>query len=140
MKKITFLLSGIIILVLLTTGCFEGEEQNAPSFENLTLESDIVELNYGNIEYAKDNNVIVEVEVQFLFRVIVNRDVNFYVTAEFYDVNDNLLNASSPKRFELPNGYSETEASLGPANRISYNGKNLSDVDHVVLKTEELQT
>jgi len=141
MKKNLILLFVVAILAVgFLTGCFENTATTSePGFDGVTIESDLVELVYAKKDFIKnDDGVITKVEVQYLFKNIAGRDIDFDVWAEFYDKDNNLIEKSDSKWFTLLEDYVENgELGISPANRIFYEGNNLLDVDHVIIKTEE---
>jgi len=141
MKKNLLLVVGtIFLLVTMFSGCEEQKGTTTDKDSKITLESEVVELTYASKEFIKDDQgTIIKVEVQYLFKNIANKDLEFYVTAEFYDKDGNLIFSSDPpKFFSLPDGYSEI--GIGPANKIAYDGTYLMDVDHIVIKAVEVES
>lgn len=138
MKKYIWVVFVVILLVTIGfSGCQENSSNNGSSFEGITLESDIVELAHASKEFIKDNNEIIGVEVQYLFHNIAGRDIEFNVFAEFYDKNNNLLNTSyPPKKFIFLKDYTET--GISPANIIIYDGEDCKQVDHIIIKANEI--
>ena len=138
MKKYIWVVFVVILLVTIGfSGCQENSSNNGSSFEGITLESDIVELAHASKEFIKDNNEIIGVEVQYLFHNIAGRDIEFNVFAEFYDKNNNLLNTSDPpKNFIFLKDYTET--GISPANIIIYDGEDCKQVDHIIIKANEI--
>lgn len=140
-KNLYILFSTIIITVALFSGCFSNDDTTVNKETGVTLESEIVEFTYSNLEYSKDAGEIVRVEAQYLFKNIANRNIRFNVTAWFYDDEDNLLynTSNNPKDFTFPDGYYETytDAGLAPSNKISYDGEFVAEVDHVLIKAIE---
>lgn len=127
--SIAFIITVMIIVGI--SGCQENNSNN--TFEGIKLESNIVELVHASKEFIKDNNEIIRVEVEYLFHNIAGKDINFTVNAEFYDKNNNLLNTSfPPKTFIFLDDYTET--GIGPANKITYDGENCKQVDHIIIK------
>ncbi|MCK4365138.1 MAG: hypothetical protein KAW45_03740 [Thermoplasmatales archaeon] len=143
-RNLCIILSIIISVTASFSGCFDDNDDATTQDTGVTLESEIVEFIYSNLEYTRDSGEIVRIEVQYLFKNIANRRIHFNVTAWFYDKDDNLLHNTSdnPKDFEFPDGYYETypDAGLLPVNIISYNGEYVEDVDHVVIKAIERVT
>ena len=133
MNKMGLLIINLIILfIILLSGC---QEQKATTtgkkFENITLESDLVELVDASLEFNEDNNVKLRVDAEYLFRNIAGREIAITVTVEFYDENNKLLSTGGPKYITLPKDYTET--SILGANIISYSEENASEVDHVKI-------
>ena len=85
----------------------------------------------SDIIFHKDKDKIVRVEVNYLFRNLLNEQVELEITVEFYDKNDNLLHTGGPKYIDLPPLYSEVN--ILPANSIDYLGEYVELVDHVVI-------
>lgn len=137
MKKI--LLSFCIITIFLTTifsGCQQKGTTTDKNLDNILLDSDVVELVYCDINYNKDDNgIILNVEVQYRFRNIADRNIDINVFVEFYDKENNLLAKEGPKEISIPKGW--TEQGISPANSISYSGRNAALVEHVNILVEE---
>ena len=134
-KKIVIITITILTSIAFLSGCQEETTTDGlPA--NVLHESDIVELTYANITKTVDAGNTLRVEVQFLFRVVVDRKINYKVKAEFYDDQDVLLYVGSSGPFI---GYSKAhnEAEVLEANKISYSGVNASRVSYVRLLTPE---
>ncbi|MCK4995921.1 MAG: hypothetical protein KAR55_03450 [Thermoplasmatales archaeon] len=143
-RNLCILLSIIVLVIASFSGCFGNNDDTTTLGTGVTIESEIVEFTYSNLEYIKDSGETVRIEAQYLFRNIANRNIRFNVTAWFYDKDDNLLynTSDNPKDFTFPDGYYETytDAGLAPSNIISYNGEYITNVDHVVIKAIERGT
>jgi hypothetical protein len=128
----------VISLVLLLCGCQEKTKTDKSNIdENIELESDVVELVYADLIQNKDNGEVISVDVEYLFRNIAGRTINFNVTAEFYDEDNNRLYIGGPKIFKgIIENYTETVVLEG-TNIISYNDVNASKVDHVKIIARE---
>ena len=136
MKKKIFLI--ILLLIIISTclsGCLETESTKVEERKKVTLESSVVALKDSDLIFHKDGNRIIRVEAKYLFRNLVNDDINLVVTVEFYDKNDNLLATGGPKYINLIPLYSEQKY-LG-ANSIEYSEENAELVDHIVIVAEE---
>jgi len=134
-KKKVIVVVAILLSIVFLSGCQEETvESGIP--DNITLESDIVELVYAEIVEHMEYGNVKQVDVQYLFKNIVDRRINFYVTAEFYDAENNSLFTDSRTFTGILEGHVETVVSP-TANVISFNDVNASKVDHVLLKTEE---
>ena len=131
-KKGLLIINLIILFIILLSGC---QEQKATTtgkkFENITLESDVVELVDASLKFNEDNNVKLRVDVEYLFCNIAGREITITITVEFYDKNNKLLSTEGPKYITLLKDYTET--SILGANIISYSGENASEVDHVKI-------
>ena len=137
MKKYLILI-GIVFLFL--TSIFSGCQQEGTStdenFENIYLNSDIVELVYSEMNLNKnEKGEIIGVEIQYLFKNIAKRIIDINVFAEFYDKDDNLLVREGPKEITIPKGW--TEQGISPANIITYSGELSSFIDYVEIIVEE---
>jgi hypothetical protein len=93
-------------------------------------------LKESDLIFHEDENIIVRVEVNYLFRNLLNEQVELEITVEFYDKNDNLLHTGGPKYIDLPPLYSEVN--ILPANSIDYFGENVELVDHIVIVVERI--
>ncbi len=137
MKKSLFIFGIITIFsIIALSGCQEETTQNTNNLENIELESEVVELAYANFTKNMQDNKIVSVSVEYLFKNIVERDLNINITAEFYDKDNSLLYTGGPKNIYLPQGW--TEKGVGPANSISYDGEDAAKADHVKIIAEEI--
>lgn len=137
MKKSLFIFGIITIFsIVALSGCQEEGTQNTNTLENIELDSEVVEIAYANFTKNMQDNKIVSVSVEYLFKNIVERDLSINVTVEFYDKDDSLLYTGGPKNINLPKGW--TEQGIGPANSISYDGEDASEADHVKIIVEEV--
>ena len=93
------------------------------------IDSDVVEFVYVSL-----NRTIDTVTVSWLFHNIANRTLNLSIKAEFYDKNGNMLFSKVNELLKFPANY--TEHLLLPANKISYNGKNILSA-RVILRIAE---
>jgi hypothetical protein len=137
MKRYVSLIGIIIVLTsLFLSGCQQEGTSTDENFDNIYLDSDIVELVYSKMNLNKDEKgVILSVEVQYRFKNIANRNIDINVYAEFYDKEDNLLAREGPKEITIPKGW--TEQGLSPANIIYYSGEEIIEVDYVKIVVEE---
>jgi len=135
-KKIIIIF--IIFILLSLNGCYE-EKETELKFDGITLKSEVVELVNAslNFKYNKTNS-ITRVEVIYLFHNIANHIINkLNITIHFFDVNNNIVAVGGPKYLRnLPIDYIETSAM--EANKISYEGLNISIIDHCkIIAIEE---
>ena len=126
----------MIVMILITASILSGcQEQNDVDnqyyFDNITLESRLLELVNASLEFIKENNVATRVDVKYLFHNIAGSDITIEVTVDFFDGENNLINKSQPKYISLLKDYTET--GFAPENIISYSGENVSDVDHAKI-------
>ena len=125
-----------ITLLICFSGCEEQGSTNAQNnYEEIVLESSVVELVNASLKLIKDQDDILRAEVQYLFHNIAGRDVQVKVKVEFYDENNNLLAVEGTKTINMPSDYSEQ--GISPANIITYYGENVKQVDHVKIIAEE---
>jgi len=130
----------VISLALLLCGCQEKTDtENNNLDKNVELESYIVELVYANLSTQIDNGNVIRVDVEYLFKNIAGRTINFNVSAEFYDQEDNLIYKSNPDDKEFKGfGENTTEAAVSPLwNVISYTGIGVDKIDHVKIVVSE---
>ncbi len=136
MKKSLFVVVTIILLTISSLiGCFDSGVKTDKTY-NVTLESAVVEFYNYSLKFIKDDNVVVKAQVEYLFINIAPRNIRIHITAEFYDVNNNLLGVGGPKTIELLEGY--TEKGIFPANIITYEDEDAENVDHVLIKAIEI--
>ena len=140
MKKLVVFIC-LLSALFLMSGCITQNSGTNERFENISLESSVVELANASIikhegydfdEYGEPIPVIEKVDVNYLFHNIAGRTVNISVTVEYYDKDNNLLYTGGPKVINnLLEDY--TEKNIFGANTISYDGSNVADVDHVKI-------
>lgn len=137
MKKKFFLIGTLILfIVILLSGCQEQKATTTENnFEKIELESNVVELVDASLEFKEANNVILKVDVKYLFHNIAGRQITVTVNVEFYDKSNNLLSTGGPKYISLPKDYVET--SILGANIISLSGEKAAYVDHVEIVASE---
>jgi hypothetical protein len=127
----------MVFITLFLSGCQQEGTSTDENFDNIYLDSDIVELVFSKMNLNKDEKgVILGVEVQYRFKNIANRKIDINVYAEFYDKEDNLLAREGPKEITIPKGW--TEQGLSPANIINYSGEEAREVDYVNIAVEEI--
>ena len=120
---------GIVIFILISGSSGRYIESNYHG--KVLLVSDVVEFEYVSLNRTTDN-----ITVSWLFHNIANRTLNLSIKAEFYDKNGNMLFSKVNELLKFPANY--TEHLLLPANKISYNGKEASKVDYVILRVSEV--
>jgi hypothetical protein len=128
----------IILLLLGLSGCEEQGVTTENDFENVYLDSDIVELAYANLSFVEKREinddlepimVVKQANVEYLFKNIAGRDVVFNAMVEFYDENNSLIHRAKPvpwRNITLPQGYTESVK-----NEASYNGENVEKISYV---------
>lgn len=127
---------GILLITIFLSGCQDQTPVDTNNLENIEFESDIVELAYSNFTKNIQDDKVVSVSVEYLFKNIADRDISINITAEFYDEDNNSLHTGGPNTISLPAGW--TEQGISPtANRITYDGKDASEVDHVRIIVKE---
>lgn len=133
-KKLIILI--ILLLTILTSGCQEEKTENNIIPDNIKLESDVVDLIFADFIEHKDREKTNRIEVQFLFKNIVNRIIDIKVYVEFYDKEDNLLNTSYSKEGTYPPGY--YDEILNPLwSTILYDGDDADKVEYVKIVVKE---
>lgn len=130
-KKLILIICLILIIITFFNGCQESESIKTNDENKIFFESSIVELKDSDIIFHKDEDIIVRVEVYYLFKNLLNEQIELEITVEFYDKDDNLLHTGGPKYIDLPPLYSEVN--ILPANSIDYLGENIEFVDHVII-------
>jgi len=130
-KQIALIFFLIIILTVVISGCQETKSVKSEEKKKVFLESSIVALKESELIFNKDGNKIVSAEAKYLFRNLLNEQVNLEIWVEFYDKNDNLLFTGGPKNINLLPLY--TEQNFLGANSIEYSGDKAELVDHVVI-------
>jgi hypothetical protein len=136
-KQLTLIICLILIITTFLNGCQETESIKTNDEKKIFFESNIVELKKSDIIFHKDEDKIVSVEVNYLFKNLLNEQVELEITVEFYDKNDNLLYTGGPKYIDLIPLWSEVN--ILPANSIDYkDGEYVEFVDHVVIVAERI--
>jgi len=139
--KLIVIITCVISTVAMFMGCMSLDPSTEGNFENISLESSVVELANASLiihedkDYTEDSEpimVIQKVDVEYLFKNIAGRTINVTVNVEFYDIDNNLLYVGGPKIIHnLLKDY--TERTKTEANIISYSGSNVADVDHAKI-------
>lgn len=134
---------GLITCIILLCGCMEPQAVKA-EFENITLQSTVVELSSAMLEktnlkweYPENEDPIQvprEVNVYYLFKNIVDRTISISVTVFFYDESDTLL-ATIPGQSVNNLGAGSTERMK---NTVTYKGDDAALVDHVKIVAIEI--
>ena len=135
-KRLLLVTIMIFFVTIFFCGCQEQEaitSQN--SFKGITFESSVAELVNASLDIHEENNILTRVDVKYLFHNIADKDLEIYVTVEYYNKDDNLLATEGPKIISLPEGY--TEQVILPANIISYSGEKVSEVEYVKIIAKE---
>jgi uncharacterized protein YcfL len=136
-KQLILIICLILLLTTFLNGCQETESIKTNDEQKIFFESSVVELKESDIIFHKDDDKIVRVEVNYLFRNLLNEQVELEITVEFYDKNDNLLHTGGPKYIELIPLWSEV--TILPANSIDYkDDENVEFVDYVVIVAERI--
>jgi len=145
--KLLVIITCVISTLGMLMGCTSVDPNAEGNFENISLESSVVELANASLiihedkDYTEDLEpimVIQKVDVEYLFKNIAGRIINVTVNVEFYDIDNNLLYVGGPKIIHnLLKDY--TERTKTEANIISYSGSNVADVDHVKIVVVENQ-
>ena len=131
-KRLLLVILMIFLVTIFFCGCQEQEAITSHnSFEGITFESSVAELVDASLDVHEENNILTRVDVKYLFRNIAGKDLELYVTVEYYDKGNNLLATGGPKIIILPEGY--TEQVILPANIISYSGEKVSEVEYVKI-------
>jgi len=128
-KKIVFLGVGIILVTIAFSGCQEEATSVEKTFENISFDSDILELVNGSLDITKDKEIITRVEVTLYFKNLLDEDINVEYVVEFCDKNDNVLYDKSYEIKNLPAEYTEMSPDI-----FSYHGGNVADFDHVTIR------
>ena len=131
-KDVIVVLSGLLIILgtMVFCGCLSTEVEDK-DYEDVTLESDVIQLNEYSLDFEKNKNGdIIKATVNGIIENTRNKVLNVEITGRFYDENDAFLGEKTYTIFGLrikPNpGYSTTFS-------IVYEEGNASRVDHVRL-------
>ncbi len=149
-KYIVLILVAILTTTILLSGCQE-EQKAATSSEKkgeIVLNSDVVELVDSEFQINKKTvideltderiQIVQNIEVNYLLKNIVDRDIKVSVEAEFYDSEEELVGiVQGAREINLPKGYTE-KATNTPTNTIIYDGKNRDDIVKAVIIVNEL--
>ena len=98
--KVYLFIVGIsaIVLINVLSGCQEQQLEPA-RFKDIALESTVVELVNASLDFSyNDTNMIIKVDVQYLFHNIAGRTIDdLKITVEFLDKNGTLVAIGGPK-------------------------------------------
>ena len=127
----------IIIIVGALSGCQESEIE-AIKFNNITLESDIVEFENATFKkFTNSDDVTWKVEATFQLHNIAGRTIGpVDITCYFYDINENVISIMGPKHIaEMAIDYTEQ---ISPGfNTFTYKGDDLENIDHAKIVVVE---
>ena len=132
-KKNIYYIILCFCLLVITIGCLEKTNEKL-NFDNIILESNVVELVNASMDFKYDkNDSITRIEVTYLFKNIVNHIIEkLNITIKFFDKDNNLIGFGGPKYIRnLPIGYIETY--VMEANKIIYDDTNSNLIDHCVI-------
>ena len=128
-KKLVFLGVGIILVTIAFSGCQEEATSIEKTFEDISFDSDILELVNGSLDITKDKEIITRVEVTLYFKNLLDEDINVEYVVEFCDKNDNVLYDKPYGIKNLPAEYTEISPDI-----FLYHGENVADFDHVNVR------
>lgn len=141
MKKM-LIVTLLVMGSLLFSGC--TQQSAKVEFDNIELESSVVELSSATIEkndliwvYPENEDpkqVPKEIDVKYLFHSIVERPVNVDVTVYFYDENNLLLDMAKGQTIYNIAGDSTEQM----ANTVKLRGDDAALVHHVKIVAEEI--
>jgi len=125
----------IICLILIFSGCQDQKAIENSYLEGIEFDSEIVELIHSEVIKHTQDNKVLSIDVEYLFKNIAGRDLNLKIFVEFYDKDNLLLYTGGPRYIILPAGW--IEQGVSPTNIISYSGKQANNVDHVKINASE---
>ena len=128
-KKLVFLGVGIILVTIAFSGCQEEATSIEKTFEDISFDSDILELVNGSLDITEDKEIITRVEVTLYFKNPLDEDINVEYVVEFCDKNDNVLYNKSYEIKNFPAEYTEISPDI-----FLYHGENVADFDHVNVR------
>ncbi len=128
-KKLVFLGVGIILVTIAFSGCQEEATSIEKTIENISFDSDILELVNGSLGITKDKEIITRVEVTLYFKNLLDEDINVEYVVEFCDKNDNVLYDKPYEIKNFPAEYTEMSPDI-----FLYHGENVADFDHVNIR------
>ena len=136
MKKDLLILGmGITLVTIAFSGCQEEATLVEKTFENISFDSDILDLVNGSLEVAEDREIITRVEVTLYFKNLLDEIINVKYMVEFCDENDNVLYNKSYEIKNFPAGYTEVSPDI-----FLYHGGNVADFDHVNVRILSYET
>ena len=130
-QKLIAIIFSILLICILISGCQEGDSKDEEE-GNVFLDSDLVELKFGNLTYNLDDGEVIAVSVEFLLKNLLDRLIDIDVSAQFFDENDNLLETVGPKNIIIQPLYEESLT-----NELTYAGLDASEVEYARLIVEE---
>jgi len=128
-KKLVFLGIGIILVTIAFSGCQEEATSVEKIFEDISFDSNILELVNGSLDITKDKEIITRVEITLYFKNLLDEDINVEYVVEFCDKNDNVLYDKSYEIKNLPAEYTEMSPDI-----FLYHEENVADFDHVNIR------
>ena len=142
----------LILGMLCMSGCVNEGTTTEKNFENITFESDVVELEYASLEFETEvmhdefsnpYDKIKSAEVKYLLHNPQDRHVTVQVDVYLYDENNTLLYSEEGSQFSLPKGYTEhREKYNNDLTRVtlpvSYKGEDVALVDYATIIAYEI--
>jgi len=128
-KKLVFFGVGVILATIAFSGCQEEATSVEKTFEDISFDSDILELVNGSLDITKDKEIITRVEVTLYFKNLLDEDINVEYVVEFCDKNDNVLYDEPYGIKYLPAEYTEMSPDI-----FLYHEENVADFDHVNVR------
>jgi hypothetical protein len=115
-KKLVFLGVSIILVTIAFSGCQEEATSVEKTFENISFDSDILELVNGSLDITKDKDLLDEL-------------INVSYVVEFCDNNDNVLYDEPYGIKYLPAEHTEIQPNI-----FLFHGENVADFNHVNIR------
>jgi len=128
-KKLVFFGVSIVLLTITFSGCQEEATLVENNFEDISFNSDILELVNGSLDITKDKEIITRIEVTLYFKNLLNEDINVEYAVEFCDKNDNVIYYKPYEIKNFPAKYTEASPDI-----FLFNGENVADFDHVNVR------
>jgi len=138
MKKIIgVMLVSILMISIFISGCQEKKSTTVSENGKVILDSAIVVFN--NVSFTKNLDKYGTTEsttVKWLFHNIAGKMISANIFVKFYDKNGIQLYNDTKQLVDVPAGY--TEKFLSPANMVTYDGPDVTSVDHVIITVVEM--
>jgi len=128
-KKLVFLGVGIILVTIAFSGCQEEATLVDKTFENISFDSEILELVNGSLDITENKEITTRVDVTLYFKNLLDEDISVKYLVEFCDKNDNVLYNKSYEIKNFPAEYTEVSP-----DSFLYTGQNVADFDHVNVR------
>jgi len=142
-RELIFISLIILIATISISGCQQKRETKIKAGNVFFDGGGVFQLIEGKLDLIENKGKIVKARVIMRFKNIANRTVSANVSVEFFDSSNVSIYKTSRTFLNYPPGYMDspiTEDDLNKpiANVVTYTGENVENIDHVVIRVQEI--